>query len=319
MASGLDQGLLRRGARGVKPVARWKAGGGMILCFDIGGSRIKAALWSEGALSPIGEAVTPKADFGAFLEVLRGFADGRALRGVAISIAGVVAPDSGRIKVANIPCADGRVLAEEIGAALGLPVLVLNDADCFALAEARQGAGRGHASVFGIILGTGIGGGLVLGGRLVTGAGGFAGEWGHGPVLRPPFDFQCGCGLRGCVDAVCSARGMERLHRHLGADAADSVAILRGWHGGDAACGATVALWLDLIAPPLALVLNVTGAGIVPVGGGLSNDHGLLAALDARVRSMILRDSSARLVVAAQTGPDAGLIGAAWAGAEAFA
>ena len=290
----------------------------MILCFDIGGSRIKAALWAGGVLTRLGETPTPVADFAAFVAALRGFVAGQALRGVAVSIAGVVVPETGRIRVANIPCADGRALAADMDAALGLPVVVANDADCFALAEARQGAGQGHRSVLGVILGTGVGGGLVLDGRLVTGAGGFAGEWGHGPVLRAPFDFPCGCGLRGCVDAVCGARGMERLHQALGGPAADAVAILRGWHEGDVACGATVATWLDLIAPPLALVLNVTGAEIVPAGGGLSNDPALLAALDTRLRAMILRPAPVPVVVPAQTGPDAGLIGAAWAGMAAF-
>jgi N-acetylglucosamine kinase len=106
------------------------------------------------------------------------------LQGIAISIAGVVDPVSGRGTVANIPCIDGIALGPALEGRLGLPVLVLNDADCFAMAEAQAGAGRGHASVFGIILGTGVGGGLVIDGRLVSGAGGFAGEWGHGPVIR---------------------------------------------------------------------------------------------------------------------------------------
>lgn len=291
----------------------------MILCFDIGGSRIKAALALGGVVEPLGAVPTPLADFGAFLAELRGFALSRELRGVAISIAGVVAPETGLIKVANIPCADGKVLAEEVSAALNLPVLVLNDADCFVLAEAKRGAGRGHGSVFGVILGTGVGGGLVIEGRLVRGAGGYAGEWGHGPVLAPPFDFPCGCGLRGCVDAACGARGMERLHRALGGGQASSAQILAAWHAGDVAAGATVAQWLALIAPALAMVLNVVGASVVPVGGGLARDHGLVAALDGAVRGMILRQTDAPLVVPALCRPEPGLIGAAAAGLEAFA
>lgn len=290
----------------------------MILCFDIGGSRIKAALAAEGRSQPLGETPTPVRDFAAFLAALRAFSRHHGLRGVAISIAGVVDPETGCIRVANIPCADGRDLAAEIGAELGLPVIVLNDADCFALAEARRGAGAGHRTVFGIILGTGIGGGLVIDGRLVTGAGGYAGEWGHGPVLAAPFDFPCGCGLRGCIDAVCGARGLERLHSFLGGEPAGSTWILSGWHAGEAAAGQTVARWLDLIAPPLAMVLNVVGASVVPVGGGLSNDAGLVAALDARVRGLLLRTAVNPIVVPALCRPEPGLIGAAEAGTEAF-
>ncbi|MDO9639350.1 MAG: ROK family protein [Pseudotabrizicola sp.] len=290
----------------------------MILCFDIGGSRIRAAVATRDGLTPLGDCPTPVADFDAFLAALSGFAKGLALRGVAISIAGVVAPETGRIKVANIPCADGRVLADEIAAALRLPVLVLNDADCFALAEARQGAGRGHRTVFGVILGTGVGGGLVIDGRLVQGAGGYAGEWGHGPVVAAPWDLPCGCGLRGCVDAVCGARGLEKLHAGLHGTVLPSTAILSDWQLGQAQAGQTIGLWLDLIAPPLALVVNVVGASVVPVGGGLSNVPELLVALDRRVRAAILRQSDIPLIVPALCRPEPGLIGAAEAGLEAF-
>ncbi|WP_246831410.1 ROK family protein [Pseudotabrizicola formosa] len=299
-------------------MAESKRGRAMILCFDIGGSRIKAAVAEAGRLDPLGDCPTPGQDFDAFLAALAGFAAGHALRGVAISIAGVVAPETGRITVANIPCADGRALAEEISAALRLPVLVLNDADCFALAEARQGAGRGHRSVFGVILGTGVGGGLVIDGRLVQGAGGYAGEWGHGPVVAAPWDLPCGCGLRGCVDAVGGARGLEKLHAGLHGGAQPATAILADWGRGAAPAGQTVALWLNLIAPPLALVVNVLGASVLPVGGGLSNVPALLSALDRRVRAAILRPTDIPLIVPALCRPEPGLIGAAEAGLEAF-
>ncbi|MFN4204476.1 MAG: ROK family protein, partial [Tabrizicola sp.] len=141
----------------------------MILAYDIGGSRIRAAVW-DGHLSPAGEVATPVADRAAFLEKLAGFATGRRLRGVAMSIAGVVDPATGLGKVANIPAMDGLALGPAAEAATGLPVLVLNDADCFALAEARQGAGRGQRTVFGVILGSGVGGGLAIDGQVVTGA-----------------------------------------------------------------------------------------------------------------------------------------------------
>jgi N-acetylglucosamine kinase len=290
----------------------------MILCFDIGGSRIKAALSHADRLTPLGNCTTPVNDFDALLAALAGFASGLTARGVAISVAGVVAPDSGKIKVANIPCADGRVLADDISAALRLPVLVLNDADCFALAEQRQGAGRGHRTVFGVILGTGVGGGLVIDGRLVQGAGGYAGEWGHSPVVAAPWNLPCGCGLRGCVDAVCGARGLEKLHHGLHGNTLPSTAIMNDWQAQEPRAAETVALWLDLIAPPLALVMNVVGASIVPVGGGLSNVRPLLTVLDERLRSMILRQTDAPLVVPARCQPEPGLIGAAEAGQEAF-
>lgn len=289
----------------------------MILCFDIGASRIKAAVAGPDGLTLLGEAPTPLTDLEAFLGALAGFRrDG--LRGVAISIAGVVDPATGAGRVANIPCLDGLALAPLVAARLALPVRVLNDADCFALAEARQGAGRGQSTVFGVILGSGVGGGLVIDGRLVSGAGGFAGEWGHGPVIRGEFAFACGCGQVGCIDTIGGARGLERLWRALGGGAQGSVAIVALWRGGDALAARTVDLWEELVSGPLAMVVNVTGASVVPVGGGLARDAALLDRLDRAVRARVLRRSTGPLVVAARCTVEPGLIGAAEAGLAEF-
>jgi N-acetylglucosamine kinase len=285
----------------------------MILCFDIGGSRIKAALSQDGVVTVLGEVPTPTTDFAAFAAALAGFLRGGEA-GIAISIPGAVDPATGRSNIANIPCLNGRDLRADLSASIGLPVLVLNDADAFAMAEARMGAGRGYSCVFGIILGTGVGGGLVRDGQLVTGAGGYAGEWGHGPVIQTPA-LACGCGQTGCVDTIGGARGVERLHHHLTGEVATSRDILRRWHAGEEA---TVERWLDLVAGPLAMVINVIGADIVPAGGGLANDVRLIAALDTAVRARILRAMDRALVVPAQVSADAGLVGAAAAGEAAF-
>lgn len=285
----------------------------MILAFDIGGSRIRAAVW-DGALRPLGEVATPTGDAGAFTAAIAQFVQGGE-RGIAISIAGVVDPATGVGTVANIPAIDGLALGPALRAATGLPVTVLNDADCFALAEARLGAGRGHGTVFGVILGTGVGGGLVIGGRLVTGAGGYAGEWGHGPVIRGDYALQCGCGQVGCLDTIGGARGLERLHRKRTAELLGSEAIIAGWMAGEAAAGETMALWRELVSGTLAMAVNLVGADVVPVGGGLSRAPGLVRYLDEAVRVRILRRTVGPLVVAAECGADAGLMGAALAGA----
>ena len=282
----------------------------MILAFDIGGSRIRAAAW-DGRLTALGERPTPAGDKAAFTAAIAGFAAGRKVTGIAISIAGVVDPATGVGTVANIPAIDGLALGPELRAATGLPVLVLNDADCFALAEAFHGAGRGHGTVFGVILGTGVGGGLVIGGRVVTGAGGYAGEWGHGPVIRGDYAFPCGCGQVGCVDTIGGARGLERLHKARTGEDLGSEAIVARWRAGD---GATMELWRDLVSGPLAMAVNLVGADVVPVGGGLSRAAGLVDWLDQAVRARILRRTVAPLLVAAECGADAGLLGAAMAG-----
>jgi N-acetylglucosamine kinase len=289
----------------------------MILAFDIGGSRIRAAVWGGDGLHALGEVATPTGDLRDFAEAIRGFAV-RNVKGIAISIAGVVDPATGVGKVANIPAIDGLALGPELERVTGLPVLVLNDADCFAMAEATQGAGRGHGSVFGIILGTGVGGGLVIRGQVVTGAGGYAGEWGHGPVIRGEFAFPCGCGQTGCVDTVGGARGLERLHLMRSGETAVAEAIVEAWMAGEAAAGETMALWRDLVSGPLAMVVNVLGADVVPVGGGLSRAPGLVRYLDEAVRVRILRRTTAPLLVRAECGPDAGLLGAALTGKAAW-
>ncbi len=213
----------------------------MIACFDIGGSTIKAALArSASDIEILGTTPTPLHDFDAFAGAISAAIAARDLPAgapVALSITGVVDPASDAIKVANIPCIDGRRLGPDLAGWLGRPVTVANDADCFALAEAVEGAGAGHRVVFGAILGTGVGGGLVIDGRLLQGAGGFAGEWGHGPIAAtragtPPIEvprLPCGCGQTGCVDTVGGARGLERLDRHINGLARTSREIVEAW------------------------------------------------------------------------------------------
>lgn len=285
----------------------------MILTFDIGGTRIKAAIANLPSVMPLGETATPTESLPDFIEALQRFVR-PGIRGITLSIAGVVDSETGLINVANIRCLNGRPLARDLEQAFGLPVLVLNDADCFALAEAKAGAGRGHDNILAIILGTGVGGGLILNGRLVQGTGGYAGEWGHGPVIRDPA-LLCGCGQVGCLDTVGGARGMEKLHFSRTGEILMVEEILHRWRAGN---GTTVDLWLELVSGVLAMVINTVGASIVPVGGGLGNDHGLVAALDAAVRARILRRTDAPLVVPAQVSTDAGLVGAAAAGEAAF-
>jgi N-acetylglucosamine kinase len=295
----------------------------MITCFDIGGSAIKAATATgPETLQTIGRVTTPLQDFQAFAGAIAQLVKaGEAPAGtpVAISITGVIDPDSGIATVANIPGIDGRNLAQDLGVFLSRPVLVANDADCFVLAEAHAGAGRGHRVVFGAILGTGVGGGLVVDGKLHRGAGGWAGEWGHGTIVAtqvsvPPFELAhipCGCGRMGCLDTVGGARGIEKLHKILHGTELVSLAIIDRWTAGDAATAQTIDLYIELVAQPLALVANIIGPDIIPVGGGLGNSAPFIARLDAAVRQRILRKTERPLVVPAQLTVDAGLTGAA--------
>ncbi|MDE1149569.1 MAG: ROK family protein [Azospirillaceae bacterium] len=299
----------------------------MIYCFDIGGSFISLGVASTdvastGRVDVVGRVPTPArdhADFVAALADLIAQAPGPAGAPVALALAGSVDPATGIASCANIPCLTGRPLVADLAAALRRPVVVANDAACFVLAEATVGVARGQDVVFGIILGTGVGGGLVVDGRLVRGAGGVIGEWGHGAVLKqiagdPPVTLArlpCGCGRAGCVDTVGGARGLERLHQALHGVQLDSHALLNAWGDGETAAVCTIQIYLDLVADPLAVVVNAIGPGLVPVGGGLSSNPALIAALDRTVRDRILRPTTGPLLVPTVLGGRAGLLGAA--------
>lgn len=299
----------------------------MIVSFDIGGSAIKGGIArSMTDIIPLARRPTPKHDFAEFVGVLRAVIAeaGEKPDCLSFSIAGVVDPDTQALTCANIPCIHGRRLAADLEAELGHPVLIANDADCFAMAEAMSGAGRGHRIVFGAILGTGVGGGLVADGRLVNAAGGFAGEWGHGPIIAPHAGdpqvaipaYPCGCGQKGCVDTVGGARGIERLHKTLHGLELTSEEIIDHWLKDDVQARRTIDVMIDLVASPLALTVNITGATVVPVGGGLSNVEPLLARLDEAVRARILRKFGRPLVVPSQCKLEPGLIGAALLGLQ---
>lgn len=302
-----------------------------LLVADIGGSHMRIARHLGGShCRLLQQTATPAQDWPAFCEALHGAVAPHAgpHSALSIAIAGVVSPLSGEVQAANLPALRGHALARELTARLGLPVQVHNDADCAALAEARVGLGLGHEVVFGAVLGTGVGGGLVVRGQLVRGACGLCGEWGHGPVLRESTflngrgeavmlpRWACGCGQSGCLDTVGGARGLERLHLALNGGAPrNSRQLLNEWQAGEPAASASVAAWIELLSGPLALVLHVTGASVVPVCGGLSRCTPLIGALDAAVRRQVLRREAEDrpLLQASVLNDQAGLIGAAFA------
>ncbi|WP_117192446.1 ROK family protein [Rhizobium terrae] len=306
-----------------------------VFCVDIGGSFMKFAVSpAPGALVPLEKVATPAASWEELANSLSALIESNAHAGapaspLALSIAGLIDPRDGVATSANIPCITGRRIGDELAAILGRPVLAANDADCLTLAEANEGVGRGHSVVFCAIMGTGIGGGLAIDGRLVRGAGGVTGEWGHGPILNTTVEldgetlhvprFSCGCGQSGCVDTIGGARGIERLHSFLHGCEETSYRILENWQSGEARAARTVAVYLELIADPLALSVNVTGASIVPVGGGLASVTPLIDALDRAVRKRILNRFGHPLVVPALRQEDGGLVGAAVLGHQSGA
>ncbi len=296
----------------------------MRLCADIGGSFVDMGIVDEqGEIRDRQRHPTPVDDWPALVDLFRVAlaAHDRDLdpaAPVCIALAGVADPATGTAVSSNIASIHGRRFADDLRRELARPVSVINDADAFALAEATLGAGRGHDRVFGIILGTGVGGGLIEDRRIVVDAHGIGGEWGHGEVLvESPLApgavpvFACGCGRTGCLDTIGGARGMERLHAFLHGDDRTSIAITDGWIAGDARCGATIDYYARLLAGPIATFLNSFPATIVPVAGGLSNCQPLIDLLDRRVRAGMLARPTDPVVVQTHLRDRAGLLGAA--------
>lgn len=306
-----------------------------VICLDLGGSFIKMGVMSDkNVLTLLDQQPIPAQDWRAFCArvsamIARHAAEFAADSPVAISTAGIVSPLTGEMFASNIPAFHQRRLAAELGEVLQRKVIVHNDADCFALAEAEAGAGKGHKVVLGAILGSGVGGGLVSDGRLVMGQNGLTGEWGHGPITLTEVDIDgarvpiprlaCPCGQRGCLDTYGGARGMENLHRTLHGESLSSKAIVTGWQQQQARAQQTIQAWLQLVSEPLAYTINITGASCVAVGGGLASVTPLIAALNDAVQRCILRRTPYALVVPGAFAHQGGMTGAALLARRALA
>jgi fructokinase len=228
---------------------------------------------------------------------------------VGIGTPGSPSRRTGLLKNSNTICLNGRPLAADLEAQIGIPVRLENDANCFALAESLLGAGRGHELVFGVILGTGVGGGIVVGGKLWSGPQDIAGEWGH-HVLDPAGPL-CYCGARGCVETMLCGPALEAEHVAAGGPPCDAAAVAVRAAAGDDRAGVVLDRWLDRFGRALANVVNILDPAVVVLGGGLSN----VAALYTRGREAVARhvfnDELTTPIVQHALGDSAGVIGAA--------
>ncbi len=189
---------------------------------------------------------------------------------VGIGTPGALSARTGRLKNSNTVCLNGRPIRDDLEKVLARPIRMANDANCFALSEALDGAGRGAPVVFGVILGTGVGGGIVVHGRLLEGLQHIAGEWGHN-VLEPDGP-PCYCGRRGCVETFLSGAGLARDHAGLGGDPAlDARAIVEHAAAGNALAETAMRRYLERFGQALAQVINILDPHVIVLGGGLSN------------------------------------------------
>ena len=230
-------------------------------------------------------------------------------RYVGIGTPGSESARDGTLKNSNTLCLNGRPLRRDLEAAIGLPVAIENDANCFTLAEALLGAGRGHRLVFGVILGTGVGGGIVIDGRPWTGLQHIAGEWGHARV--DPAGPECYCGQRGCVETYLAGPALERAYAAAGGDASNASGILARASAGEDTAMQVLAAYVEAFGRTLANVVNVLDPDVIVLGGGMSNVEVLYTQGCDAVARFVFNDELRTPIVRHALGDSAGVVGAA--------
>jgi len=286
--------------------------------IDLGGSKIELlALDARGDERYRKRVPTPRGDYGATVKTVTALVgeceEALGAQGtIGIGIPGALSLATGRIKNANSTCLIGRPFKQDLEAALGREIRMANDANCFALSEATDGAGRGARVVFGAILGTGVGGGIVVDGHVLTGPNAIAGEWGHNPLPLPRGDDlplpECYCGRKACIESYLSGPALAR-DAGVGLDAPQIAAQAAQ---GDGRCEAALARYEERLARALASVMNVLDPDVIVLGGGLSNMDRLYANVPRLWMPYVFSDLVSTRLVRHVHGDSSGVRGAAW-------
>jgi fructokinase len=296
----------------------------MRLGIDLGGTKIAAVV-----LDAAGRAVwsarreTPRGDYDATLQTMAALvAEGERQAGEACSVGlgtpGALSPATGLIKNANSTWLNGRPLKADLERALGRAVRVSNDANCLAASEARDGAGAGARVLFGVILGTGVGGGLVVDGRPLDGANAIAGEWGHNPLpvtagAGPPQ--TCGCGRSGCIESWLNGAALARDFQATTGRDVDAAEVARLAQGGDPDAQTAIGRYEQRLALALAGIINILDPDVIVLGGGLASIASIYARVPVLWRGLCVPAEPKNRLLRARFGPESGLRGAAWLGA----
>jgi len=289
--------------------------------LDLGGTKIEGIALDGGLERARVRVDTPRGDYEATVEALVQLvrdleARTRAPGSVGIGIPGTMSPATGLVKNANSTWLIGRPLLADLETRLDRPVRIANDANCFAVSEASDGAAAGADVVFGVILGTGTGGGIVVRGEVVVGSNAVAGEWGHNPLPWPCDEERpgpsCYCGRSGCIETFLSGPGLQADHaRHTGQPCGPTEIVARAAAGdGDAA--ATLERYEERLARGLASIINVLDPNVIVLGGGLSNIDRLYANVPRLWTPYVFSDAVATRLVKARHGDSSGVRGAAW-------
>jgi len=289
---------------------------------DLGGTKIEAiALADDGSIPARVRVATPRHDYPGTLSAIATLVrDIEAEIGqgatVGIGMPGALSPATGLVKNANSTWLNGKPLAEDLSTLLGRPLRFANDANCFALSEASDGAAAGATCVFGVIIGTGTGGGVVINGRVLTGANAIGGEWGHNPLPRPRPDElpgpACYCGQSGCIETFLSGPGLARDHERATRLALEPAEIAARADAGEPDATATLERYEDRMARALASIINVIDPEVIVLGGGMSNIARLYDRVPARWSRYVFSDRVDTRLVPPRHGDSSGVRGAAW-------
>ena len=292
----------------------------MRIGIDLGGTKIEAlALDDEGVELSRRRSATPRGDYDATIQAMvdhvAAMESETGRRGsVGVGIPGAESLATGLIKNANSVWLIGKPLAADLAAALDRPVRLANDANCFVLSEATDGAAAGADVAFGVILGTGVGGGCVVGGRILAGVNGICGEWGHNPLPWPADDERpgppCYCGLEGCIETFLSGPGLARDYAADGGTGPSEIARLAA--AGEPAARAALERYCDRLARALSTVINMLDPDVIVLGGGMSNIAVLYDSVPGRWGSYVFSDRVDTRLRPAKFGDASGVRGAAW-------
>jgi len=290
----------------------------MRIGIDLGGTKTEGILMdAAGEIIERLRQPTPAADgYAAILDNIADIVDqldkvaGRQCR-VGIGTPGSLSPTTGLLRNSNTTCLNQMPVKQDIEQRLGRTIRIANDANCFALSEAVDGAGSNYSSVFGVIMGTGVGGGIVFNKQLHQGSHHIAGEWGHN-VLDPNGP-DCYCGRKGCVETFLSGPGLINAYRLAGGDAAMSTAdIVSAAGNGDAVAGKVFASYIDAFGKALATVINILDPEVVVLGGGMSNIEPLYSDGVSTLAKYVFNEELLTPVLPNRHGDSGGVRGAAW-------
>ena len=293
----------------------------MRIGIDLGGTKIEA-IAIDGAREVLRRRVAaPRDDYDATISAVQQLVSAieRELGttgSVGIGIPGAISPATGLVKNANSTWLIGQPLDRDLARALDRPVRVTNDANCFALSEATDGAAQGADTVFGVILGTGTGGGIVVNGRVVEGRHRIGGEWGHNPLPWMQEDELpgrlCYCGRTGCIETFLSGSGLSATYAAIAGRHVEAADIAGLAAAGDASARRALDIYESRLGRALASIINVLDPDVIVLGGGLSNIAGLYTRVPPLVTPFVFSDSADTPIVAARHGDSSGVRGAAW-------